>query len=379
MIRLEGVSKRYGDGAPAVTRLDLEVATGEICVLVGPSGCGKTTTLRMINRLIEPTSGRIFLDDEDVTGADTAALRRRIGYVIQQGGLFPHQRVGVNVATVPRLLGWDRARVAARVAEMLELVGLDPGEYAQRYPHELSGGQRQRVGVARALAADPPVLLMDEPFAAVDPLVRARLQQEFRALQASLKKTVVFVTHDVDEAVLLGDRIAVLRQGGVLEQHATPAELLDRPASAFVQDFLGADRGLRRLTVRAVSAAQVRHPPVAEGGETVGAARARAAEAGWQWTAVVGDGRIEGWVPAPGGAHGDGAGASARARTGLRPVEARVEVGTSLRDAFSLLLEGADGWVAVEDGGRFVGVLTAEDLYAAARDGAGDEGPEGPP
>ena len=218
MIRLESLTKRWDNGQVAVDALDLEIGEGEITVLVGPSGCGKTTTLKMVNRLIEPTSGRIFLGGDDVTGADPVELRRRIGYVIQQVGLFPHLDVADNVATVPRLLKWDKARIRARVDELLELVGLDPAQYRRRYPHQLSGGQRQRVGVARALGVDPPVLLMDEPFGAIDPITRDRLQGEFLRLQAEVGKTVVFVTHDVDEAVRLGDRIAVLRQGGVLEQ-----------------------------------------------------------------------------------------------------------------------------------------------------------------
>ncbi|HEX6595942.1 MAG TPA: ATP-binding cassette domain-containing protein, partial [Acidimicrobiales bacterium] len=222
MIRLEGVTKRYPGGQLAVHALDLEVGDGEVCMLVGPSGCGKTTTLKMINRLIEPSGGRILLDGEDVTRADPVELRRRMGYVIQQVGLFPHQTVGDNVATVPRLAGWDKARIRSRVDELLRLVGLEPAQYRDRYPHQLSGGQRQRVGVARALGVDPPVLLMDEPFGAIDPINRDRLQQEFLRLQAEVRKTVVFVTHDVDEAVKLGDHIALLREGGYLEQYGTP-------------------------------------------------------------------------------------------------------------------------------------------------------------
>nr|MBA3266948.1 ATP-binding cassette domain-containing protein [Acidimicrobiia bacterium] len=244
MIRLESLSKRFG-GAVAVDDLDLAVDDGDVCMLVGPSGCGKTTTLKMINRLVEPTSGRIFIGGEDVTGVDPVVLRRRIGYVIQHVGLFPHLSVSANVATVPRLLGWDRQRTHARVDELLELVGLDPAVYRDRYPHQLSGGQRQRVGVARALGVDPPVLLMDEPFGAIDPINRDRLQQEFLRLQSEVRKTVVFVTHDIDEAVRLGDRIAILREGGVLEQYAPPAEILGRPASPFVADFVGSDRGLK--------------------------------------------------------------------------------------------------------------------------------------
>ncbi|HEX8345780.1 MAG TPA: ATP-binding cassette domain-containing protein [Actinoplanes sp.] len=248
-ITLDGISKIYPDGTVAVGGLSLAVPAGELMVLIGPSGCGKSTVLRMVNRLIEPTAGRVLIDGEDVTRADPVELRRRIGYVIQNVGLFPHQSIRANVGTVPRLLGWKRARIRSRADELLDLVGLDPARYGKRYPHELSGGQRQRVGVARALAADPVVLLMDEPFSAVDPIVRARLQDEFLSLQAAVHKTIVLVTHDLDEAVRLADRIAILSQGGHLEQYAAPAELLSAPASPMVRDFIGTDRGVRRLNV----------------------------------------------------------------------------------------------------------------------------------
>ncbi|MEU9738166.1 ATP-binding cassette domain-containing protein [Micromonospora chersina] len=264
-ITLERIRKRYPDGTEAVRELSLEVKAGELVVLIGPSGCGKSTVLRMINRLIEPTDGRIMLGDDDVTRVDPVTLRRRIGYVIQNVGLFPHQTVAANVATVPGLLGWSRERTRARVDELLELVGLDPGQFGRRYPHELSGGQRQRVGVARALAADPVVLLMDEPFSAVDPIVRTRLQEEFLRLQAEVRKTIVLVTHDLDEAVRLGDRIAVLSEGGRLEQYDTPAALLGSPASPFVREFVGADRGIRRLAVTPVTR-EVLDPLPAGGG-----------------------------------------------------------------------------------------------------------------
>jgi osmoprotectant transport system ATP-binding protein len=254
MIRLTGLVKRYADAArPAIDHLDLAVAEGEVCVLIGPSGCGKTTTMRMINRLIEPDSGTIEVGGRDVTHMDAVALRRGIGYVIQQVGLFPHMTIGGNVATVPRLLGWDDARTARRVDELLGLVGLDPGSFRDRYPRELSGGQRQRAGVARALAADPPVLLMDEPFGAIDPITRTRLQDEFLKIQRQLRKTVVFVTHDVDEAIKVGDRIALLRDGRLV-QHAAPAVMLAHPADAFVEDFVGADRALKRLALIACAA-----------------------------------------------------------------------------------------------------------------------------
>ena len=244
MIRLSAVGKTYADGTVAVHDLDLDVERGELVCLVGPSGCGKSTTLKMINRLIEPTTGRIILDGADVTDADPVQLRRGIGYVIQQVGLFPHQRVITNVMTVPLLYGESKSTARSRARELLETVGLDPDLYADRYPHQLSGGQRQRVGVARALAADPPVLLLDEPFGAVDPVVRGRLQDEFLRLQRDLGKTVVLVTHDIDEAVRMGDRVAVFASGGRLAQFATPMELLAHPADEFVADFVGSTAGL---------------------------------------------------------------------------------------------------------------------------------------
>jgi osmoprotectant transport system ATP-binding protein len=253
VIILDQVTKRYADGNIAVDSLSLRVDEGELCVFLGPSGCGKTTTLRMINRMIEPTSGRITVDGEDVLAVDPVLLRRRIGYVIQQVGLFPHQSVAANVATVPRLLGWDKARIARRTDELLELVGLDPALHRGRYPSQLSGGQQQRVGVARALAADPPVLLMDEPFGALDPVTRARLQDELLLLQAHLNKTIVFVTHDLDEAVKLGNRIAVFGERGRLAQFAPPRVLLQKPADAYVASFLGADRGLKLLATMPLS------------------------------------------------------------------------------------------------------------------------------
>jgi osmoprotectant transport system ATP-binding protein len=251
-ITLENVGKTYPDGTVAVGDFSLAVGAGELAVLIGPSGCGKSTILRMINRLIEPSAGRILVDGANILEQDPVELRRQIGYVIQNVGLFPHQNIRTNIGTVPRLLGWDKQKIAARADELLELVGLDPARYAKRYPHELSGGQRQRVGVARALAADPKVLLMDEPFSAVDPIARGRLQDEFRNLQAAVRKTIVLVTHDIDEAVRLADRIAVLGEGGRLLQYAAPADLLSNPASAAVGDFVGTDRGIRRLAVTAV-------------------------------------------------------------------------------------------------------------------------------
>jgi osmoprotectant transport system ATP-binding protein len=249
MLELDGVSKTYPGGQAAVRELSLTVADGETCMLVGPSGCGKTTTLRMINRMVEPSRGRVLLDGQDLRDLDPVDLRLRMGYVIQQVGLFPHLTIADNVGTVPRLLGWDRSRIHARVTELLELVGLEPARFRSRYPGQLSGGQQQRVGVARALAGDPPVLLLDEPFGAIDRVTREHLQDEFLSLQGRLRKLAVFVTHDIDEAVKLGDRIAIFREGGVLEQYGTPAEILAAPATEFVRGFLGPDRAQKRLAV----------------------------------------------------------------------------------------------------------------------------------
>ena len=242
MIHLENVSKQFASGSNAVRDLTLEIRDGETCVLIGPSGCGKTTTLRMINRLIDPDSGRILVDGVDTRGVDPPALRLKMGYVIQQTGLFPHMTVGANVGTVPRLWNWERRRIDNRVDELLELVGLDPAEYRDRYPHQLSGGQRQRVGFARALAADPPILLMDEPFGAVDRITRERLQHEFIAIQRRVRKTVVFVTHDIEEAVLVGDRICVMKMQAQVAQYDTPDNVLAHPASEYVVEFIGRGR-----------------------------------------------------------------------------------------------------------------------------------------
>ncbi|ACY99170.1 ABC transporter related protein [Thermomonospora curvata DSM 43183] len=273
MITFEGVTKRYPDGTVAVDSLDLQIPTGRITVLVGPSGCGKTTTLRMINRMVEPTCGTVAIDGRDVRGIDPPALRRGIGYVIQQGGLFPHRTVVDNIATVPFLLGHDKRQARRRARELMDRVGLDRA-LADRYPAQLSGGQQQRVGVARALAADPPIMLMDEPFSAVDPIVRAGLQQELLRLQSELHKTIVFVTHDIDEAVRLGHRIAVFAEGGRLAQYCTPEELLASPADDFVADFLGGPRGIRRLRFfheLDAEEAAARGPGAAGGAERPGA------------------------------------------------------------------------------------------------------------
>jgi osmoprotectant transport system ATP-binding protein len=309
-ITLEAVGKRYEDGTVAVGALSLDVPAGDLVVLIGPSGCGKSTVLRMINRLIEPTNGRILLDGEDMKASNAVDLRRRIGYVIQNVGLFPHQNIETNVGTVPRLLGWPKARIRDRSRELLDLVGLEPDRYGHRYPHELSGGQRQRIGVARALAADPVLLLMDEPFSAVDPIARIRLQDEFLRLQRTVRKTIVFVTHDLDEAVRLSDRIAVLSEGGVLEQYATPAELLSKPANAFVDEFIGSDRGIKRLSVTEIDVDRLRP------------------------SSTVDDAASGPSVPSS----------------------------ATMRDALAALFDGGTGWVAVTDGGRVAGILTATDI-----------------
>ena len=255
MIRLTGLSKRFaGSAQAAVDNVSLDIAEGEVCVLIGPSGCGKTTTMRLINRMIEPDAGRIEVGGKDVTHMDVVALRRSIGYVIQQVGLFPHMTIADNIATVPRLLGWEPPRIERRIDELLELVGLDSATYRTRWPRELSGGQKQRVGVARALAADPPVMLMDEPFGAIDPITRTRLQDEFLAILGRLRKTIVFVTHDLDEAVRMGSRVAVMRQGRI-EQFDTPEALLASPVNEFVEAFVGDDRALRRLALVSVESA----------------------------------------------------------------------------------------------------------------------------
>ncbi|MGH8896359.1 MAG: ABC transporter ATP-binding protein [Egibacteraceae bacterium] len=253
MIRLEKLTKRFpGQTEPAVEELTLDVPRGEIVVLVGPSGCGKTTTMKLINRLIEPTSGRIYLEGTDVTKSDPDQLRRRIGYVIQQVGLFPHMTIRDNIATVPRMLKWEEERIRERVDQLLEMLGMDPSRYCDRYPKELSGGQRQRVGVARALAADPPVMLMDEPFGAIDPITRERLQNEFLRVQEEIRKTIVFVTHDIDEAIKMGDRIAILRDRAVIAQYDAPEVILASPADGFVEDFIGSGAALKRLNLARV-------------------------------------------------------------------------------------------------------------------------------
>jgi osmoprotectant transport system ATP-binding protein len=362
MIRLDRVAKRYPDGTVAVDDLSLDVPRGALVALVGPSGCGKTTTLKMVNRLIEPTGGHLYLDGADVTHVDPVRLRRRIGYVIQQVGLFPHRNVIDNVATVPELLGWDARRRKARARELLELVGLDPDRFAKRYPHELSGGQQQRVGVARALAADPPVLLMDEPFGAVDPIARDHLQAEFLRLQQQVRKTVLFVTHDIEEAVRLGDLIAVLRQGGRLQQYDTPATVLGSPANEFVAEFVGSDRGLKRLSVTPIDLGDIERPPVVHLDDTLADAAAVLDQGGSRWAVVLDErDRLHGWIGV------ESTASSGLVRDAARRMEAWVSAGASLKQAFAEMLQHDAGWVAVLDGDRYVGVLTPATLHEALR------------
>jgi osmoprotectant transport system ATP-binding protein len=350
------VTKRYpGTSAAAVDGLSLEVPAGEICVLVGPSGCGKTTAMRMVNRMIEITSGDILLGGRSVRDRKPAELRREIGYVIQHIGLFPHWTIGENIATVPKLRGWDSKRIDARVEELLDLIGLPP-DTRDRYPSQLSGGQRQRVGVARALACDPPVMLMDEPFGAIDPINRERLQNEFLRLQADLRKTIVFVTHDIDEAIKMGDRIAILQEGGHLAQYAPPAELLMYPASRFVEDFVGSDRALKRLALQRVRDIDLWKAAAIRVGSPVAEARAALEEADVPYGMLIDEnGRPKGWL-------------SDRAMTGERvtddirsPAHPIVELDDVLRDALADLLSSETRYGAVVDkDGALAGVLSLE-------------------
>jgi osmoprotectant transport system ATP-binding protein len=356
MISLRNVSKRFGNSSTSAVRdLSLDVAEGETVVLVGPSGCGKTTTMRMINRLIEPTSGTITVDGRDVMRQDPVELRRGIGYVIQSIGLLPHRTVAQNIATVPRLVGWDDGRVEGRITELMEMFRLDP-ELRERYPGELSGGQQQRVGVARALAVDPPVMLMDEPFAAVDPIVRSRLQEQFLDIQDRLRKTIVFVTHDIDEAIKMADRIAILNIGGVIEQHAPPEEILRAPANEFVKDFVGVERGLKRLALIKVLDIQVEDGPVVAPSDPPEQAR-RAMEAfGFDWVSVVDQGELLGWVD-----RGSLDGVAAVAEASPRPFSAYITADSSLRQALdSIVTSRTNVAVVVIEGQRYRGILTLE-------------------
>lgn len=361
MIRLEHVSKVYpGTEVPAVAELDLEIPRGEILVLVGPSGCGKSTTLRLINRMIEPSSGRIIFDGEDVTEVNPDLLRRRIGYVIQQVGLFPHHTIAQNIATVPQLLGWDKNTIRARVDELLELTGLDPSIYRDRYPKELSGGQAQRVGVARALGADPDVLLMDEPFGAIDPITRDRLQNEFLRLQSELKKTIVFVTHDIDEAIKMGDRIAILGDQSRIAQFDTPERILAYPVDDFVSDFIGSGSTLKGLNFERVRDIQLADSfAVVEVSATAQETRAAFDASEEKWMLVLdAERRPARWVGSEHLARAD----FDIARHGVT-VRAKVPTNATLHDALEeMLLSNAGQACVVDNQGRFLGILDVERL-----------------
>jgi osmoprotectant transport system ATP-binding protein len=379
-VEFRHVTKRYdarAKAAPgAVNDLSLTVPAGKICVLVGPSGCGKTTSLKMVNRLIEPTSGQILIDGVDAATRDLTDLRRSIGYVIQQVGLFPHQTIGENVGTVPRLLGWPRQRIRERSDELLGLVGLDPGRYRGRYPSQLSGGERQRVGVARALAADPPIMLMDEPFGAVDPIVRERLQNEFLRLQEELAKTILFVTHDIDEAIKMGDLVAVMDVGGVLAQFGPPAEILASPASEFVAQFVGVDRGLKRLSLARVGDLPVQEAITGRDGDPAGPARRKILDHPFFPYLLLVDGadRPIGWLDAT-EIPEDGVLKADRAI----PMSPLLNRRTTLKDALSVLLDAdVQAGILVDRANKVQGVVTAgmiadwfrEDARELGRDGA---------
>ena len=361
MIRLVGVGKTYDDGTVAVHELDLDVEPGEMVVLVGPSGCGKSTTLKMINRLIEPTTGRIFIDGQDVTTVDPVKLRRGIGYVIQQIGLFPHQKILRNVMTVPLLYGESTTTATKRARELLDVVGLDPDTYGDRYPHQLSGGQRQRVGVARALAADPPVLLMDEPFGAVDPVVRIRLQDEFLRLQRDLGKTVVLVTHDIDEAVRMGDRVAIFETGGRLAQYGTPAELLGHPADDFVEDFIGSGASIKRLSLSQVRDIETADWPVTNLSDGPDAARAKLQDSGREHVLLLDERRHpKRWV-----SRDDLEAGNDLEKAGW-PAVAVVEDSSSLYYTLDTMITSYKGAaIVVDDDGAYLGVVDFDTVLEA--------------
>lgn len=362
MIELDELTKNFpGMDEPAVDRVSMSIPKGEIVVLVGPSGCGKTTTMKMINRLIEPSSGRIVLDGEDVTKKDPDQLRRKIGYVIQQIGLFPHRTIRDNIATVPDLLGWDTKRTDDRVDELLEQVGLDPAVHRDRYPRELSGGQRQRVGVARAMAADPPVMLMDEPFGAIDPITRNRLQNEFLRLQADIQKTIIFVTHDIDEAIKMGDRIAILKEHSRIAQFDTPEAILTAPADDFVKDFVGSGASLKRLNLSRVR--DLEHEtsvPTGSEGEDVTTLRQRLHDSEWTSLLMLDDGRPSRWLR-PEDVAGERVGTGLPARAVVQPV-------ATLHDALDEMLVGSVGCaIVVDEADRYQGIVDVSDVMLAIR------------
>ena len=365
IIRLEGVGKLYeGSEHPAVAGLNLEIQRGEILVLVGPSGCGKSTTLRLINRMIEPTSGRIIFDGEDVTDVDGDKLRRQIGYVIQQIGLFPHQTIAQNIGTVPKLLGWKKHDIAERVNYLMEVVGMDPKIFADRYPRELSGGQAQRIGVARALGADPKVLLMDEPFGAIDPITRDRLQNEFLRLQEELHKTIVFVTHDIDEAIKMGDRIAILAEQSRVAQHDTPERILSFPVDDFVSDFIGSGATLKGLNFERVRDVPLNESfPIVAVGDSIGTARAKLDACDEKWLLVVdADRRPRAW------ANADQLQAAETLDSIGVKVGSMVPPHATLHDALEeMLLSNAGQTVVIDNDGRCQGILDIEQLTDVLR------------
>jgi osmoprotectant transport system ATP-binding protein len=375
VVEFDHVTKRYdaptgrrkAESTPgAVNDLSMKVPAGQICCLVGPSGCGKTTSLKMVNRLIEPTSGRILIDGVDAGTRELTELRRSIGYVIQQIGLFPHQTIGENVATVPRLLGWSKSRQRERSEELLGLVGLDPAKYRDRFPTQLSGGERQRVGVARALAADPPIMLMDEPFGAVDPIVRDRLQNEFLRLQEQIAKTILFVTHDIDEAIKMGDLVAVFQTGGILAQFGPPLDILAAPSSEFVARFVGQDRGLKRLSLLRVSDVPLAAPVTATVGEPAAEARARVRSVPHRYLLIVDSAnRPMGWA-AEDDLTGDG---PVTAEMG-NPVSPLVNKRTTLKDALSMMLDAeVQTGIVVDRTGAVQGLVTLEAVARKMREG----------
>lgn len=365
MIHLDRVSKTYpGSTVPAVEELSLDIQKGEILVLVGPSGCGKSTTLRLVNRMIEPTGGRIIFDGEDVTDVNPDLLRQRIGYVIQQIGLFPHQTIGQNIATVPKMVGWDKNRIDERIDELLGMVGLEPSEFRDRYPKELSGGQAQRVGVARALGADPPVMLMDEPFGAIDPITRDRLQNEFLRLQSELQKTIIFVTHDIDEAVKMGDRIAILGERSVIHQCDTPERILAYPVDDFVDDFIGSGSTLKGLNFERVRDLELSEYPTLADGDSPEEGIRQLNQTGREWLLLLDQGnRPQRWLRKSDLERSD------------RPigeigqsVRARVEPNATLHDTLEEMLDSSTGSCCVVDkDGSLMGVVEVSDLTAVIR------------
>jgi osmoprotectant transport system ATP-binding protein len=358
MISLQKVTKRFeGSHDVAVDELTMEISEGETVVLVGPSGCGKTTTMKMINRLIEPSSGTVTMNGTDISNQNPVELRRKIGYVIQSIGLMPHRTVADNIAMVPKLEGWDKERISNRTSELVEVFDLDR-RLLPRYPSELSGGQRQRVGVARALAADPPVMLMDEPFGAVDPIVRERLQDQFLDIQERLKKTIVFVTHDIDEAIKMADRIAILNRGGVIEQYASPEEILRAPANDFVRQFVGAERGLKRLALIRVADIDVEDGPVVSPSASTAEARAEMEKFGYDWVAVVDSGDLKGWVGAT-----ELEGRQSGGALSPKKFSAYVTARSSLRQALdSIVTSQTQVAVVVDEDEQYRGILTLEQI-----------------